>query len=176
MFTLLPSESRKTLATEYRQRYIVVLLAAVCIFLVIAGILFLPSYLLSKVQAKDSQLKKEALKNSTLFAEEGTLLKNLQGIGNEVTLAKIVEPAPSDVIIKVGQYKPAGVSLNHFSYVYSQSGSTLSISGVADDRQTLINFNDSLKKEKEFQSVDFPISNLSSGKNIVFTISIKGNF
>jgi len=176
MFTLLPPDEKKLLSIEYKRRFAVVLLLLTCVGLIIGGILFMPSYLLSKVQAHDLALKKTAMANSALSSEQGTLLGTIKGAQAEVAIAKVSGHFPSQIFLKIQTYQPAGITLTHFSYAYATTGSTLTLTGVAANRQTLIDFNNALKKDPMFANADFPLSNLSDSKDISFTMNISGSF
>jgi len=176
MFTLLPPEEKKILATEYKRRFVVVSLCLVCGSLVMAAILFLPSYVLSKVQVKESELRKNVLTNSALVSEEGKLTASIKSARSEITIAKVSGHFPSQIFLKISGYRIPGITLNHFTYSYQDKGSTITLTGNASDRQTLINFNNALKADPLFANADFPLSNLSASKNINFTLNITGPF
>jgi hypothetical protein len=176
MFTLLPPEEKKKLTKEYRQRLGAVYISSLCVTILFAAIFLLPSYMFSKAKADEITIAQKALEKSALLAEEGQMLAGLKNARDELSLAILPEPVPSDVIFKVISHQSPGVRLTAFDYHYDPSLSTLLISGIADTRQDLISFVNLLKNDPAFSSADYPISDLSSSKNINFSINLTGAF
>ena len=75
----------------------------------------------------------------------------------------------SRVFIKLSQITPSGIAVKSFTTVdYS-----ITISGTADTRDSLLDFKNKLEKETCFTEVNLPLSNLVDKDNVDFQIALK---
>ena len=77
---------------------------------------------------------------------------------------------PSDFIEKILDQRVAGIIITGFSWVKVKDKITLSASGVATSRQSLITFGNRINASKDFSEVALPISNLAKDRDIDFQI------
>ncbi len=172
MFKLLTEEERRKVAHEYAvHRAIVILLALIGVFVV--GIIgLLPSYVLSKARENEA-LERARIVSSATEREENALLQAWLEKTN--LKLQILSPTrdterPSDFIKKILDQRVAGIVITGFSWMKVEDKITLSASGVAASRQSLITFENRINSSKYFSEVVLPISNLAKDRDIDFQI------
>lgn len=172
MFKLLTEEERQKVVHEYVMHRAIVILYSFILVLVIGIIGLLPSFVLSNARQNDMLERTRILGNS---GEEKDEL-DLQAWLKEVNLKlQILSPAldterPSDFIDRILDQKITGISITDFSLRKVKDKTTLSVNGLALDRQSLITFENRISSSKYFSGVTLPISNLAKDRNIDFQI------
>ena len=172
MFKLLTEEERYKVRREYSMRRAIVMLLALILVLVVGVIGLLPSYVLSNGRHNEV-LERARIANSSKQHEDNSDLEVwLVEIDNELEILspKLDTDRPSSFIDKVLDEKITGVRLTGFSWTKVKGGVTLSISGVARDRQALIAFENNINSSGQFSNVALPISNLAKDRDIDFQI------
>jgi hypothetical protein len=172
MFKLLTEEERYKVRREYSMRRAIVMLLALILVLVMGVIGLLPPYVLSNSRHNEV-LERARIANSSKQHEGNLDLEVwLVEINNELEILspKLDTDRPSSFIGKVLDEKITGVRLTGFSWIKVKNGVTLSISGVARDRQALIAFENNINSSGQFSNVALPISNLAKDRDIDFQI------
>jgi hypothetical protein len=79
----------------------------------------------------------------------------------------------SDIIIELGNLVPDKLSLSVFSINKdsNEKGFVLKMSGIAEERDILLNFKDTLNQMDFVEKFDLPINNLLKQKNVDFDFS-----
>jgi hypothetical protein len=75
----------------------------------------------------------------------------------------------TDVFAQISQTLPAGVSLTDFEY----SPTKIDLSGIASERDLLVDFRDGLEKNQNFKNIIFPPEDWLTAKDINFNISLE---
>ena len=132
----------------------------------------LPSYVLSNARLNEV-LERTRIINSLGRGDDepdlrGWLLETNQKL--RILSPKLDTDRPSDVIEKIVDQSLKGLRITGFLWTKVEGGITLSVNGVAQDRQTLITFENRLNASKYFSNVTLPISNLAKDKDIDFQI------
>jgi hypothetical protein len=178
MSNLLPELEKKNLRKQYLARIFSVFLLMLLITFVLASVYLLPSYFSSMDKARLTEervvfLKSYSDKNKEtnpdqILRETKEKLDILSKDSNLITI--------SEAIKKIIQKRPLAIKLDAFAYrTISPTELSLSISGIAKNRDRLINFTDLLEEDRDFFEVKLPVSNLAPNKNIDFTIDITLN-
>ncbi|MFZ2484549.1 MAG: PilN domain-containing protein [Minisyncoccia bacterium] len=172
MFKLLTEEERQKVVREYVIHRAVVILSVFVVVLAASLIGILPSYLLSNARKSDVLERTRIMGISRQNGDTSDLETWLSKINYKL---KILSPGldvdrPSDFIDKVLEEKLGGISVNGLSWSKEGGEVTLSISGMATDRQTLINFQDRIENSEYFSKATLPISNLAKDRDIDFQI------
>lgn len=178
MSNLLPELEKKNLRKEYLARILVLFLLMLLVTFILASVYLLPSYFSSKDKARLTEervvfLKSYSDKNKEtnpdlILRETKEKLDILSKDSNLITLSQAIK--------KIIQKRPSAIKLDAFVYrTISPTELRLSVSGIAKDRDSLINFTDLLKEDRDFSGVKLPVSNLAPNKNIDFTINITLN-
>jgi Tfp pilus assembly protein PilN len=75
----------------------------------------------------------------------------------------------TDVLEQLSQALPQGISLNTLSY--KQANNQISLSGIAVDREALLELKNNLESNPNFKKIYFPSSNWVSPQDINFLVS-----
>ena len=172
MFKLLTDEERQKVAHEYVLRRAIVMLSALLLVLAIGIIGLLPSYILSDARENEVIERTRIIGSVGQRGNEAELQTWLEKVNRELQILspKLDTDRPSILIERVLGQKVSGARLTGFSWTRAEDEVTLSVNGVALDRQTLIAFENSINSSGYFSEVTLPISNLAQDKNIDFQI------
>ena len=171
MLKLLTDEGREKVSGEYKVRRVVVIILALIVITIITIIGLLPSYVLSgsreeealaRLRLTESGDQKEGQELRAWLAETN---KRLSTIAPNLDTDK-----PSDFIARVIALKPSGIKITGFSWTKAKDKVTLSLSGTALDRQTLVRFENEIEASGLFSDITLPISDLAKDRNIGFQI------
>jgi Tfp pilus assembly protein PilN len=179
MFNLLPEKDKKKLWREYTFRRVIVSLFFIAVIGLVILIFAAPSLILSISKQNEVIRRIDALKQSTLFNESDSLnrkltteslkIRALKPSNSSVTVAELVKT----VIARKGE----GIRIKNISYSRNPDGqSSINLSGVAQDREKLLEFTQSLESEGWFEKADLPVSSFAKDQDLDFSILIKGNF
>jgi len=172
MFKLLTDKTREKVEHEYIIRRVIVMLSGLILVSLIGVIGLLPSYVLSNARLNEV-LERTRIINSLGRGDDepdlrGWLLETNQKL--KILSPKLDTDRPSDVIEKIVDQSLKGLRITGFLWTKVEGGVTLSVNGVAQDRQTLITFENRLNDSGHFSEVTLPISNLAKDKDIDFQI------
>ncbi|MEX2013733.1 MAG: PilN domain-containing protein [Parcubacteria group bacterium] len=173
MFKLLTDEERQKVAHEYALRRAIVMLSAFVLVLVAGIIGLLPSYVRSSARQNEALERTNITDASFERGEEAQLQSWLLSTNKKL---QVLSPAldtdrPSEYIDRILEQKVVSVHLTGFSWVRTRDNKlTLSVHGVANDRQSLISFENSINSSGHFSEVTLPVSNLAKDRDINFQI------
>lgn len=177
MFKLITEQEEEKLLREYSLRRYVVIVLALSLVLGIGVVGFLPSYLLSN--SRQNEATERAHVDSLLAgSDEGDPLEWINHINTQLNLLspESDQAQPSEFIEALVNARIAGISIVSMSWGTNTKGApqgkTLSISGIAQDRQTLINFEERINALNLFSNVSLPLSNLKKDRDIDFTLNL----
>lgn len=160
---------------EYRARVAVVVLFALFFTLLLASFLLIPSYIIASVTKNDIEAQKEqleiqqgeqdiaALKN--VIEKTNARIDILQEEGSFVSV--------SETVIKPLVAERQGVRIARIQHNETSDGWTVQVSGVAPNRNTLLEFVDKLEQYPKFENVHVPVSNFVDRTNIEFSLEIR---
>lgn len=144
--------------------------------MVIGVLSLIPSYVISGTKEKEALKNVEALEKSRQARGLDQIEKDLietQALTKILTIDK-TNPVFSDIIQLVTKPRPPGITIFSFDVSSIATKSTTSVSiiiqGKASTRDVLIDFKQKLEKNKDFSSIELPISDLAKGKNISFAL------
>ncbi len=181
MVNLLTLFEKKLLSKEYKKRLIVVSLFALSLLFAFSIILLIPSYILSSEKYNNvfKQLVAEKKKIFTL-ADGKDPIKITKDVNNKLSILKKANtslPAPYHVTVTIIKHKPKGIFIKSILYDKNGNEEKITVSGISENRETLLLFLKSMESETEFSSVELPISSFVKGENIDFSlrVTIGGN-
>ncbi len=158
-------------------RLLSVVAALASLIFVISTVLLMPSYVTLQVEKNRLSAEDATLSESIKEQNAKGFAQTLFAIKSMVASAAPDQTRIFEALNVSEKVKPEGVKFSDLIYSHStDASSTIAISGVAASRSDLIVFVDDLKKQKEFASVDLPVSNLAKESDVKFTINLKGNF
>lgn len=174
MINLIPPVAKRNLIREYWLRVLVVwLLLAGCALLVGAALL-LPPYVLihSQVAAYEATVSAAEAKVEDYRAVSRELAIDTQLAQQLVQADDVALLSP--YLDRFVELSGTAVDIGAIRIGRDQSLAiqTISVSGRADDRQSLAAFRDRLLAEAAVASVDLPLSNLASDRDINFSLTV----
>ena len=142
------------------------------LFVWISFLVVLGAYLLLGQQIGDMESKNSA--KLEVSRERGNIQAEVKKI-NEATqkFAKIkdITVVPQTVLNIINKAKPPGVSVE--GYDVNLDRGVVTITGVSNDRVSLISFKQNLETSPEIGSAEIPISNFEGGANLDFQIDLQ---
>lgn len=170
---LIPEQAAKSLKTEYRVRLLVVFLFFMSSAAVIGAVCLFPAYLLSGLNERQDEGQAQALVRATASSTSSTE-GDLTAAGALVSSISSFVSAPlSNVILHISAIRSRGVSVSSFDVQYAgNKASTVTLSGIALTRGSLVAFRDALEADKSFSGVMVPLSDLAPASNIAFSIKL----
>ena len=180
MLALLLKKNRKEVRTEYRQRFVAVLLVVIFTVLLFSMV-FLGSiwFLIKQVDlAYTYETKNLNNKNTEELAFKTKQLET--EILKKFNALKKVNPAYYPIydlinseIDNLNKEGIENVKLSNIELNLVESDVEISLKGRAVNRETLLIFVGALKDQKVFEGVSLPISNLTKDVNIEFNLNFK---
>ncbi|MEI6042158.1 MAG: hypothetical protein WCQ00_01155 [bacterium] len=173
MLHLLTEQQRDKVLKEYRMRLVTVICGAI-VFLSFVGLsLLMPSYLSFRGRvhsveagnlAKESSI--ESIKSQNFQEKIKLVDSNLEALKISI---KILSPRES--YEKILNSLPSGIILSRYTYsLIDDASASLSVDGVAVDRESLVEFQNKLITNPEFKGIDIPVSNFAKKKDLLFSI------
>ncbi|MES2214061.1 MAG: PilN domain-containing protein [Patescibacteria group bacterium] len=167
-------ETRAVAVKEYSRRRMVIVLFLFCTIVLVGILELFPSYMLSFSRKNIAAARIEQLKRSP-SSEDGRVLEKWLSLTNKklvVLSPDMGSDLPYEIFQKIIKVKPAGISLFSLRWTKSAEGATITLSGTARDRQTLLAFQDSLNASKAFSKAVLPISSFAKDKDLQFEVSV----
>ncbi len=176
MINLLPPNAKKDLRREYWFRVLSVWLFIWSIALFAGAIAMLPVQVLISTQTDVSE--KETVSANEKVTDYANLSKALvqSSLKAKQVLDQGLVPPLSDYISRFQNLAGLNIQINSINISRGKEGiNPVSINGIANNRQALASFRDSLLVLDEVSEVDLPISNLAKDKDIDFNLTITIN-
>lgn len=175
MPNLLPEEEKKKLFNDYSRRIASASLISLTIVVIIAAILLAPSYYLSVSKLEDEKNNLATLEQSLSYRESRNTEEELKKTEDmiEVISTYLQNGSPEYDFGASLQALPNGVAVLSLSWrSVSATESEITISGLAQSRDSLLSFSKNLEKIKGFLKVDLPISNLAKETGAPFVVTV----
>ena len=175
MVNLLPKTEKKNLKISYYTRIVTVLFILLSSVFFVGGALLVPSYFLSKNTAESSQRYVQALEETVGLRERDGVTDEMRALSEKTRLLREFGTTgySSELFEEILNVKSSKVIIA--SIAFSGSGEVaFSLSGVSEDRASLLSFVGSLKDNQKITGVDIPVSQLAIDEDLPF--SIKGVF
>jgi hypothetical protein len=172
MTNVLPQSYKRKIKKEFRLRFFIVILSLLNILVMIAGVLLIPSFVMSRsVHATltgilasaphESQEKTVSSVSAEVKAISNKLSYVSKNFNNSVRITRTLEVLDG--------VKTSGVTIS--SLHINTKDKTITVSGDADTRSNLIQFVDGLKAESYFSNINLPVSNLVEQTNLKFNLT-----
>jgi len=175
MINLIPKNEEKKVIQDFYLRILIVFIFIITISFLISSISLFPAYLIS-IEKENLISKKINELNSKLIPE---LNEEAQKIINDVEKkVEIINLSRNNYLIseriieKIIDKKNNNIKINRINYEKLPENNKIIITGTASDRESLLSFRRSFENDKNFKSVDLPISNFIKGSDIVFYLSL----
>jgi len=174
MFKLLTEEHKLKVSRIYSERRAAIALGALTTVILAGIVVFLPSYVLSnavKNEVKERIRVAESLEGSAPGLNEEIWLQQMN-LKLRTLSPRLDNERPSNILKEVLEEKRAGIRITSFSWQKGDEETVISVSGIAQDRQTLIAFQDRLDSSTLFSEVSLPVSNLARDRDINFQLKL----
>lgn len=175
MFNLLPQDLRSKIIVEYRYRLVIVIILFVILSQVSFLVFLFPTWLTSFYKERDFSIKSDEASRTLLTLDISSTTSYIKSLNStlEVINKTLEYPRFIPIVDDIIENKTSGIKLDGIYYsVDSNNTGTITLGGIADKRETLVSFAESLRGINYFKKVDLPISNLAKDKNIDFNIKI----
>ena len=176
MLNFLPQRNKKSVVYEYILRITSFLLIFVFVVLIFLICFLTPSYFFAKYKEKvvsdqlDTTISGSADNKDISFIT----IKDTNAMVNILAATDTLPIKRSDLIKTIINNKGVGIHLTNFSFSNASDGSlNLTINGVADTRDGLIDFEKILQKDGTFSSINLPISNIIKDIKSDFVMILK---
>jgi len=189
MLNLLPTYEKKRIKREYILRVVIIGLIFLCVLGFIASVTLLPSYVIvwQRIQTITTELDSIT---STINSEDSIAFnKKLKQTNKNIeVLAPNQKHIPLYVLINdVLRQKSNSIQISGITYTHKDVTSknkkddteneiVLTVSGSANNRESLIDFQNVLRNISYFNEVTLPVSNLASRNDITFSLETKSRY
>jgi hypothetical protein len=180
MASLLTQEEKKTLARRDMLTVVLVYMLGLLFLIVVALVFLVPSYFLTQYKLEGVENRLALLQSSTSAKrndETSNVLNETRSLVSALKETSSVESFLGQQVSKVSRLAPSGVIITGYSVKKDMADGSLSatVSGMAANRSSLIEFSNSLKAEERFSGATLPIGILARDSDIGFSINFKIN-
>ena len=179
MANLLPKKERKHFEWEYRFRLLIILLLFTMVTFALGIVFLLPSFFVSQSKEKSIERQSELLQKTITLRERDMSVASLRSINQKINKLTAVQEQvlQTEIMQTIIKNLDKDITIDAFYYTHKiDSDGEMRITGKAKSRTSLLSFSDRLKKESLFNNVDLPVSSLARDSNIVFLITLNGDF
>lgn len=175
MINLLPQAEKKKLLQTYRLHLGILVLGAIVILELLAAVLFVPSFYI--LDSTTTNLADELAQNKKITPEGSDKaqqeLADIKGDIAVLTPSKsTIDVLPSSIIDELLKQKPEGVGISALAYERNAKESALQLSGTANTREDLLQFQKNLKDDPMVADSQYSNSFILKKVNIDFTLTI----
>jgi len=174
MSNLILEKDKKKIRSEYLGRLLIVILSATLLLFVLSILLILPSFVISRDKTETVEERLSFLRDYTERQKDKELPLIIQETKEKIDLLSQKESEKVFDIIKIiTENEGNGILLESFSFRALPDGEyQSSISGISQNRDTLIAFRRRLESQKKFAEVNLPISNLAESIDLEFSMTL----
>lgn len=170
MTNLLPQKQKKEIKREYLLRLISTSLVVLGIIIFIASALLIPSYFLTYLRSGSGEIQIDVIEKAISLQDENDASKILSETRQKLSIISTEdESVVVDIIYSILNEKNKTILINSFLF----RDDVMSIRGVAESRDDLVDFSKKLERVTMFNNVDLPISDLASSKDIEFSLKME---
>lgn len=173
MINLIPPPAKRKLRYEYWVRAVSVWFTIWSVALFAGACILLPAYVLIGSQVSVYQVSATAASEKVVNYETVSASLEQANLQARSVIDEANLPLFSEYISLFEAQQGSGVAITEMRLSREVTGvAPVTVSGTADDRQSLASFRDRLLAIEEVTSVDLPISNLARDKDISFTLTV----
>ena len=171
-FKLMGEEARARAYREYKNRRWATVLGSLAVCLVVALIGSFPAFATSRAKKLEMDERLEAL--STNLTEDAPEIARWVKEANHrlaILAPALDDDRPTRQIAAILSLKPTGIRI--LNIAWNKDENIFNLSGIASDRQALLEFQTLLNNSQRFEKVEVPLSNLAKDRNAPFSIKLK---
>jgi len=173
---LLPPERQRALSRNYFLRLTVVMVLIASTLSLVSMALLIPTYVFLTGSANTKKAHLASIDSTLSSSEEVSFSGRLTVLGRNVAVLSTLAhtPSPSSIIRKTLTISHSGIALTGFVYTPAEGArpGTLDVSGSAETRTALRNYQLALQGALFVRSAELPVSAYAEDSNIAFTIRV----
>lgn len=173
MINLIPPVAKRNVKREYWLRVLVVWLFLFDFCILVAALLTTPSFVLVQGQlaAFEQQMQSAAAEASEQQALSDTIRHANEQAGTVLAVSSVDAITP--YLERIEAIRTPAIQLTNLAVQRTETAvSSITVSGVAQTRQSLTGFSNALVADELFTAADVPLANLAANENLGFTIDI----
>ncbi|HMP67586.1 MAG TPA: hypothetical protein PKA60_02455 [Candidatus Paceibacterota bacterium] len=173
MNKILLNKEKKQIKREYLVRFLSVFIGLLVFVALVFSFLIYSYYIQIKVSKADAEGRIYEIKNSEFTKMRKDFRDISISINEKLKKISVGQISSQFFIDKIIEHNN-GITINNLSLTFSPATdiATIDISGLATDRDALVEFQQKLRQEDVFASVDIPFSNFTINENIPFSAKI----
>ncbi len=176
MANVLPTDIKKQTQKEYSLRFWSLVLVLVMLLAIFAGVLLIPSYLVSLTEESGKIEQIKLIKASSSLREDDKREEIFELTEAELNLVKAqVEDVSLEKLINevlFAKREAGGISVINISYnTQKEKNSIVSVRGIAKTRADLLRFTKELENRPIFGEIALPVSSLKNDTNLTFSLT-----
>lgn len=174
---LLPKEEKEILKNGFKMRFFIIGNIFFIVAFLVGTATLLPSFILAQ-----DRLALISTLNSTNKNEDENSVKDILRVPKEIELKlKFIQSNSKSVSLiqtlnSVFSNMPKAIKIDSLSFNRQGENTkekiTIIISGIAGDRNSLVEFESVLKNNNLFKNVEVPVSSLAKDKDLPFSINL----
>ncbi len=167
---IITAESNKKLKSEYRLRFLIMLLLGMSAVTAFVAVLLAPSYVLLDSYESAYENFKTGSQHETLEKlnqEYASKLENVHALSQKIVRTK---PQHTTVLDTLFEYSDA-VTLNAIELSTADRVTTVVIRGFAPSRTDLLAFDGKIQSDERFTGFNLPIDVLTKQSDITFNVT-----
>ncbi len=171
---MLPQQEQSRLRRAYQFRIAALGTMMASLVMLVAVALLLPAYILTSIRRQTVADRLKMLDTREIDSKVGSLNSIITDINDRLKIFKKpneIMVVSSDMLLPVLAQTKSTLLVNSFSTDRTPEGLyTISVGGVAKNREALLMFERALRATPTFTGVDVPISNFVRGSDILFSM------
>lgn len=174
MVNLITENMRARVGGEYRDRRIAVGGFALSAALIASAACLVPAYFAADAEHSSLQAQTAAL-DASIAQESVSSSAKAEAVSAALyraAAASLSAPRPSSVFAALIGVRPSGVSLRHIDFSETDTAAVVRLSGIADTRDHLLAFKQSLSGVAGVASVELPVDALAAADNATFAMTV----
>jgi hypothetical protein len=172
MINLIPPSAKRGVTYEYWKRVITVWLYLASAALVILTVFLLPTQVVLRSEIQTlTDIVNAGVDRVANYDISATELVEASGLAR-LLLENQATNTPSELINILTKHAGGTVVLSNFQFTKLTTLGGITLSGMAQSRQALAQFRDTVTADAHFSAVNLPISNLIKDKDLLFSMEI----
>ena len=176
MLKFLPQKNKNRIIFEYMLRMAFFLLLSILVSSLVAASLFIPSFFYAKYKSNNinQQLVSAKQANANKGVDPVLFIKNVNRLSIALADNKNSSADYSDIIDKIVSLKNSSISITSIAISDDDSANTrmITVTGSANTRDGLTEYEKDLKIDGFFNSVIFPVTDFIQDSNSSFTATL----
>jgi hypothetical protein len=177
MLALLLKKNRKEIRNEFRLRFLNIFLVILILIISVNFVFLVAFYFMidevGKFSVKElnnlsSEIDQELVFEINLL--EDKISQDIKNFSQPNTVYSQILESINEHLVNENSATSSAVTINELSLVEGSKNITAILNGRSQNRESLVDFVDSLRSDSNFENINLPISDLAKDSNLNFTI------